>query len=69
MNESYCNALAIQDYNQYRISCPPNQLIPYEYQGWFLIGLTIVGTIAIIYSLYLMTGDEQWKKQPRKSGK
>ena len=47
----------------------PPQIIPYEYQGWLMIIFLLFGIIAILYSLYLMTGDKQWKKQTQKSGK
>jgi len=66
MNESYCNTLAIQDYNQYRISCPPYQIIPYEYQGWFLLTFVLIAGILTLYILYLMmTGDKPWKENQK----
>ena len=33
------------------------QLVPYEYQGWFIVLFLIFGTLAILYGLYLMTGE------------
>jgi hypothetical protein len=68
MNETYCNALRVLDYTQYRIECPLSQPIPYEYQGWVLLAFFVVGSASIVYGLYLMTGDKQWKQNP-KSGK
>lgn len=66
MNETLCNELVYGD-NLYRIYCKPDQLVPYEYQGWFLLGFLGLGIITTLYTLYLMTGDKKWN-QP-KSGK
>lgn len=35
----------------------PFQLIPIQYQGWLLLTLLIIGTIAIGYGLYVIAHD------------
>lgn len=45
----------------------PYQLLPLEYQGWFLLIFIFVGTIAIVYGLYIVNqGINQ--KQDGKNG-
>jgi hypothetical protein len=51
-------------------------LIPAEYQGWALLTLLILGTIAILVGLYVITTDIPEKKieetkdhEPRSKGK
>jgi len=66
MNETLCNELPYGD-NLYRIYCSPDQIIPFEYQGWVLLGLLCLGIFTTIYALYLMTGEKKWNQL--KSGK
>lgn len=35
-------------------------VMPSEYQGWFIVLLLIMGAIAIVYSLYRMTGENPY---------
>jgi hypothetical protein len=48
--------MTIVDCYDIRTATPP-QLIPYPYQGWFMVALLIIGTIAIGYGLYLIAHD------------
>lgn len=33
-------------------------LLPYEYQGWFILLFIIFATAAILYGFYLMSGED-----------
>lgn len=37
----------------------PPGLIPYEYQGWFILLFLFFGIIAIIYVFYLIAGENK----------
>jgi hypothetical protein len=43
----------------------PHQLIPVQYQGWFLLAFLIFGTVAICYGLCIVARDPMDKYQKK----